>query len=150
MKDHRAAHDGPSKSGPRDPRVPSASEPTQSPKIEAGAQLDRLINEEDFLDIDPAEVPDDKPGASPSSTDKPQEKSRATPEVIVKHERGDQASPGGVDWSAWDLCRSMQLLRSQNQAVVRRTLRMLHVGGMPPQSESIASNSPLEYSFLIH
>ena len=72
MKDHRAAHNRSSKSGPRDPRVPSANEPTQSLKIEAGTQLDRCPNEEDFLDIDPAEVPDGRPGASSTSIDKPQ------------------------------------------------------------------------------
>ena len=38
-----------------------------------------------------------------------------------------QADPIGTDWSAWDLGHSMQLLRSRSPAVVRRTLRTLHL-----------------------
>ena len=86
-------------------------------------KIDSVPGEDGF---DPFDVPDSKPGAS-SSGDKLQIKSERTRNVVVKRERGDQASPGGVDWSAWDLGRSMQLLRSQNPAVVRRTLRMLHI-----------------------
>jgi len=122
-KDYRTAHNRTSKAEPRDPRIPSVSEPTQSLKIDVGAQIDSVPGEDGF---DPSDIPDTKPGAS-SSSDKPQIKSERTRDVVVKRERGDQASPGGVDWSAWDLGRSMQLLRSQNPAVVRRTLRMLHI-----------------------
>ena len=122
-KDHRAAHNRTSKGEPRDPRIPSAVEPTQSLRIDVGAQIDSVPGEVDF---DPSDVPDTKPGAS-SSSDQPQVKSERTRDVVVKREHGDQASPSGVDWSAWDLGRSLQLLRSQNPAVVRRTLRMLHI-----------------------
>ena len=67
-KDYRTAHNRTSKAEPRDPRIPSVSEPTQSLKIDVGAQIDSVPGEDGF---DPSDVPDTKPGAS-SSGDKPQ------------------------------------------------------------------------------
>ena len=68
------------------------------------------------------------PGKAASSRDPLLPRSEPRPRVVqVKREMESQASVPGKDWSAWDLGRSMQLLRSQNSAVVRRTLRMLHI-----------------------
>ena len=66
--------------------------------------------------------------AASSSSDPLQSKAEGrTRHVEVRREAETQASTTGVDWSAFDLGKSMQLLRSHNPAVVRRTLRMLHV-----------------------
>jgi len=66
--------------------------------------------------------------APDTQKDRPQIKSERAPRVVpVKREIETQAATPGEDWSVWDLGRSMQLLRSQNEAVVRRTLRMLHL-----------------------
>ena len=143
-KDFRTAHNRSSKSEPKPPRIPVSSEPTSS--LKPVSPLDELQAEEALAQQTQAEVdvPDeliqqwefednskqDKPGASSSSgLDRPQRKAESQPrKVVTKREAGAQASDPATDtWSAWDLGRSLQLLRSQNPAVVRRTLRMLHL-----------------------
>ena len=114
-------HNRSSKGEPRDPHVPTVSEPTAAlqpiPDSEETEQemLDRVLD-----------APD--PGKTASSSDPLLPRSEPRPRVVqVKREMESQAAVPGKDWSVWDLGRSMQLLRSRNSAVVRRTLRMLHI-----------------------
>ena len=132
--DYRMARNRSSKGQPKDPRVPAVNE--------SGAALAPIPDEfgtspEDLRlrwargegDSDAEqEMLNRALNAPDTQKDRPQIKSERAPRVVpVKREIETQAATPGEDWSVWDLGRSMQLLRSQNEAVVRRTLRMLHL-----------------------
>jgi len=67
------------------------------------------------------------PLAIRSSDDDLQVQKRERADRIVHRDVETQADEKGIEWSSWDLGRSLQLLRSANPAVVRRTLRLLHI-----------------------
>ena len=51
-----------------------------------------------------------------------------TPRYFLRGiDAGTQAEQGDRDWSSFDLGRAMTLLNSRNEAVIKKTLRRLHI-----------------------
>ena len=121
---------------PRDPRVPASGDATAELQPDPGADLDEIPPDTKKLGVieERTEAPDFHPDASSSAAGQyqqppPREKeSRESASRFRKSYRDSSTQESaGIDWSRFDLGRSLQLLRSHNPAVVRRTLRMLHI-----------------------
>lgn len=125
---------------PRDPRRPATTDPTAGlqpdPTADTVEEPGEVIVEDRTL---PPQDDDDyrHPDAAGSSA-QPLGYRLPPARVIAPRttaprtrttfrESGDQDSTTGIEWSTFDLGRSLQLLRSHNEGVVRRTLRMLHI-----------------------
>ena len=98
---------------PRDPRLPHHGEPT--------ASLQPNPDQRDETPEESRALEESTSTASSSRDSGPRGPYTKTTET------GSQSAERGIDWSTWDLGRSLQLLRSANPAVVRRTLRLLHI-----------------------
>ena len=116
-------------------RPPAWSQPVPAPRAPAGAQPPTrnaavepaaAIGDADEADADgsreAAVVPPPEPYGTPSGASAPARGPR--PRGV---EAGTQADAGTSEWTSYDLRRSLKLLHSTNDTVVRRTLRRLHI-----------------------
>ena len=137
--DHDTRHTGRARQGhhPRDGRRAASAEPTSSMAPDPAADIEvevpvaeALPRSEEPPDEEAVEV-ERSGGSGPSGTRAPPRERRTW--------RSVEAQAGtGPEWSSFDLGRALQLLRSYNEAVVRRTLRTLHIRWFHASAEKMA------------
>ena len=138
---HRGEHQRPEAKGPREPRLPAATEPTihqrstpvrgempmasSSSSSAAAPPLAPVVDEDEQGKV----VEPEPASAERDAEDRQRAVEPAEPPVPYQES----------DWSSWDLGTSMPALRSNSDALKRRTIRMLHVRWFHASSERMTA-----------